>query len=355
MINSRENVIQKQTEVFLKEKQSTISFRNEEEFSSGRDRFAYGFHTELNLNNGESVPVGFIKTCRLGDRLQLAREALAANLAAELSIPTVACLTPLTEINGLFLIEMAVLKSEDGVLLSNNELVAGAEPEIGVRATQTILSLYKKEIPTAIDTSILNRSDGRNESSQSFWRVWQEQNNVVLDLRNQSMIENLVGTEKLKTIVDLTSKDLEPLLEQFNNIDVEYLVHNDIAPNNLFFDKDESVVMLDWEHIGATHNSLLAQVTDLGNFYGRCWPNPEMQKFVLSTILCSDKFESVENRYKVAKIVAVFGSMYLSKYAMDNNHPEHKMAVFLLGNLQNNLAHLDVEYQSINKSRVSLD
>jgi hypothetical protein len=55
--------------------------------------------------------------------------------------------------------------------------------------------------------------------------------------------------------------------------------------------------------------------------------------------------DPLEYRYKLAKASIVFGTIYLTKYGIDSNHPEHQMAVKLLGSLKENLAFLDTVYQ----------
>jgi hypothetical protein len=358
--DAKENVSPEQVAAFskgvataIRTEQKNISFKDAETFlaGSGDHNFAHGFHVEANPEGGQPIPVGFIKVCHENNRLQLAREALTANLAGELELPVISCLTPLTLLdNGDSLIELAVLNLENGDLLSNKELIAAVDPVFGTRAAQTILSLYQKEIPTGIDTSVLKRDDERSHSLKTFQKIWQEQNGIVFDPQNQELVDELIGSNALKEIVDSTFADIRPLLEESENPNIEYLVHDDASPNNMFFNKDGSVTILDWEYAGATHNFLLASITDLGNFYGRCWPNPEMQRNILSTILTFDKFDSLETKYKVAKTVAVFGSMYLSKYAMKRDNGEHPMPRALLGNLLENLDYLSSEYRSLSQT-----
>lgn len=114
-----------------------------------------------------------------------------------------------------------------------------------------------------------------------------------------------------------------------------------------FSDTGEDVLLLDFEHASASHNLFLAQVTDLGNYYGRMWPNPEMQREFLNGFLAQSTPETLDENYKLIRTTAVFGALFLAKYGMAPDHGEHQMSVSLLGNLEQNLASLDAQYTAL--------
>lgn len=64
------------------------------------------------------------------------------------------------------------------------------------------------------------------------------------------------------------------------------IVHGDLAPNNVFFTKDGSrVVLLDWEWAGYNPNFTLGRAFDFANFYLRCWRNPSFQRSLKAAYL----------------------------------------------------------------------
>ncbi len=305
-------------------------------------RFLYGF-TEPGEQQAEA---GFFKMSRPENNVQLMRESAGLAIAARIGIPTVRILHPFQttpEGNGILHVER--LDGETGTILTSPELIAAADPRYGVRAALAFLRAGGRIIPIDIDSSPLKRGDWRNESSETFWKVWGEQNGVVFSPENAELVDRLTGTEKLRKIVDQTRTEIEPEIAAGTNPDAEYFVHNDAAPNNTFFsDIDDEVLFLDFEHAAASHNPTLAQLTDLGNYYGRLWPNPEMQQQFLISYIEQSTANSVDYNYKLLKAVVVFGAMYLAKYAMRSDNGEHPMAVSLLKNLEGNLSILDNQY-----------
>lgn len=62
----------------------------------------------------------------------------------------------------------------------------------------------------------------------------------------------------------------------------ERLIHGDLAPNNIFFDKTrKKAVFLDWEWASVSTNSLIAPGFDFSNMYLRSWRNKKFQKSFL--------------------------------------------------------------------------
>lgn len=327
-----------------------INLVNEARFTSPDQpaRFLYGF-TESSVQGA-----GFFKMSRPENNAQLIRESVGLTIAKRIGIPTVRILHPFQitpEGNGILHVER--LDAETGTILTSPELIAAADPRYGARAALAFLRAGGRIIPIDIDSSPLKRDDWRNESPETFWRVWGEQNDVVFSSENAELVDRLIGTEKLRKIVDQTRNEIEPEIAAGTNPDTEYFVHNDAAPNNTFFsDVKDEVLFLDFEHAAASHNLTLTQLTDLGNYYGRLWPNPEMQQQFLISYIEQSTADSIDYNYKLLKATVVFGAMYLAKYAMKSDSDEHPMAVSLLENLEGNLSILDNQYHTYVKGAI---
>jgi len=325
-------------------------------------RYCCLINGDLNQESGIPVEIGFVKITKSGkpDLVRnLGRESFIAQHAQELGIPAVKCLTPITPVKDkYFLIQLEALSPKDGIAYMGKEMHASAPVEVAAQATGAILSLYQKTIPGGLDTSMLERQHERNADSESFSTVWQDENEKVFGSDNSEIVAHLCqttpdkkdGISNLHQIIDTAQRYLETLIPAGQDDTHEFLSHGDADLNNMFFKHNGEVVLIDWETAAVTHNWFLAQLTDLSNLYGRCWVDPEKQKQILSSIVKSDCFDDLETRYRVAYSVAVFGSMYLAKFAMDPNHHEHPMTQSLLGNLQGNLDHLNAEYQSLGQS-----
>lgn len=331
----------------LQRQLQAVELHNSDHFLDGNSRFLYGT-TDPELSTEK--PRGFFKMTEKY-KIQLARESQALAIAKELGITTVGIITPYTETTqGKGIIELRKFNAEDGRILASAEEIAAADPEYGARAARAIRTLSGKVIPQDVNSTLFKRGDWRNESAETFWKVWDEQNKKVFDPEHAQFVEEVIGEEKLQAIVDQTRTIAEPIIQAGKDPTTEYFVHNDTAPNNMFFpneDSTQSAVLLDFEHAAASHNRILAQLTDMGNFYGRMWPNPDMQKRFLTTFLRETPQAEREATYKLLKTTAVFGSLYLAKYGMAKDHEEHVMSVSLLKNLEGNLASLDAEYQRL--------
>jgi len=327
--------------------QQDVDLKNPSQFLDGDSRFLYGF------TESTGKVAGFLKMARTQEtNKQLKRESVGMAIARRIGIPTIGILDPYQDIlEGYGLIHVEQLDLDHGLILISPELIAGADPVYGARAARAIANAGGRVIPPDIDSIILKRGDWRNESPETFWKVWDEQNNSVFDLVNANVVTDLLGRdgkERLQKIIEETRTAIEPLIDESGNPNVEYFVHNDTAPNNIFFSDDgETVILLDFEHAGATHNLMLAQLTDLGNFYGRMWPNPEMQQQFLSAYLTKSTPEALEYNYQLLRATAVFGAMFLAKYGMKLEHSEHIMSESLLSNLEGNLAFLENTYNEL--------
>lgn len=322
-----------------------IHLVNAESFMERRRRFLYGFTEQA----GQAL--GFFKMSQTPEHnRQLERESIGIAIAHRIGIPTVGIIHPFQNTSeGYGILHVKQLDTENGTILTSSEYVARLEElrarELGARAAIALADAGGREIPSDIDSSILNREDWRNQSPETFWRVWEEQNNIVFSPKYTALVNSLFRAEKLQTIVNETRTAIEPLINSGTNLKFEYFVHNDVTPNNMFFsDIREDVLLLDFEHAAAAHNLVLARLTDLGNYYGRMWPNPVMQQEFLTTYLAQSTPRALDYNYHLLRATAVFGTMYLTKYGLKKGHPENPMSISLLRNLERNLASLDQQY-----------
>ncbi len=312
-----------------------VQFENVTKFDTGR-RFLYGFTAPLEASGS----VGFVKMTRIEDTTsgsakqeQLARESSALQVASALGIPTTPILHPYREEGAYALIHLEALDTEKGVLLTSPELIASANPEYGAWVADSLSAISAQALPDNIDTALLKRTDGRNASKESFLGVFHEAYEKVLDSLTNDEDKQWLANIFAETITDIT-----PMLESSEERDKEYFVHNDASPGNTFFDEEKNrALLLDFEHAGATHNKVLSWMTDMGNFYGRCWPNKEMQQAFVARLAHNASPED----YTKIKTVIIFGSLFLAKYATAPDHRERRMYQALVGNLKENLAALD--------------
>ncbi len=249
---------------------------------------------------------------------------------------------------GGMILELAFLDFEkDGQVIINNDQIAKANPRLGIRAAKTLCLFSGQEIPERVNHLVFKRGDWRNKSPRCFWQIWEKCRGRVFKQKFKEMVDDLIGAQKLKKIIRSAKKDISSLFETKKETGKRYFVHNDASPSNMFFGHDGKALLLDFEHAGVTRHQVLALITDLGNFSGRCWPNPKMQQEFLAECLKTKNLGSLKKRYKLIKGVLVFGTIFLAKYGMGTRQKEHQMSVSLLENLEKALLRIDQEYKSL--------
>jgi len=313
-------------------------------------RFIYGF-TAPTKRGGQKTPAGFFKISGPKHAKQLRREGLAVEVAGQqMDVPTVNLITSLRKMSGgRVILEMVALDFEkDGRILPASEQIATAEPVLGTRAARTLCAFSGRQIPEGVNDLVFKRGDWRNKSPRCFWRNWQKHSRIF-EPRFKKMVDGLIGTQKLKSIIGRAERDIGKLLEKGSKGE-KYFVHNDASPSNMFFRFNGETLLLDFEHSGVTRHQILAFMTDLGNYSGRCWPNPKMQQEFLVGCLKNENLGSLEDRHKLVKGMAVFGAIFLAKYGMSQRHREHQMSVLLLENLEPALARINREYTQLSSS-----
>jgi hypothetical protein len=289
----------------------------------------------------------------------LIRESKGLKIASQLGFPVVDLIIPAEEFQFLgrkeYLMVVSKLDGERGLLsVSPEQLVDNADnPEknkknrILMEKVSKLLVNTERFISQEIDTENLNKDDWRNVDKEHFLEVWKEGVNKVLNSGGRELV--LDGN--LEEIIKTGEETIGKLLELTPKSDYEYLAHNDFSPNNCYVSENNDILVLDWEHVGTTHYENLALLTDMVNFWARCWSNPEMQKEFIRGYLD----ETVKQRkdlnlaYLMMETTIIHGSLFLAKYAMDVNHHEHQMSVMLLQNLNSNLNFLEETRRTIDQ------
>jgi len=324
---------------------NNINLLTTDAFETGQSRFLFGF---TDTSPPSDYPPSFVKLAKEpSHKEQLQREVKSMELAKKMGIPTIHVHNGYFESPlGYGIIRLKKIDIEEGLLLANDELIAAApkDKHFGSRAALLIAASIGKRIQPNIDTSFLLRGQKRLGSEQTFWELWDEENQTVLSSRYDAYRNQLIPRDELLSILIKSRVDLESLVIQGYSDD-EYFVHNDTSPSNCFFTNGSEVgnqdILLDFEQAAATHNIVLGAITDISDFYNRAWANPEMQQEFLCTLLQELKQFPLTDRYKIIRGAAVFGTMFASQFYMDDNHPRNIKAKYLLQHLQSNLADFD--------------
>lgn len=331
--------------------QDNINLLTLEAFDLGESRFLFGFTDDTPHT---SLETGFIKIASEEKyKSQLRREVRSMELAAAIGIPTIPVHNGYVEsAMGFGIIKLKKLNIEQGYLLATDELIAAAsqDNQYGSRAARLISSTIGKIIPQNIDSSFLIRGQRRIDSHQSFGDLWGEMKDIVLDPHRADFRDRLIGKKELLEILDQAINDLDPIILSGAS-EEEFFVHNDTSPSNCFFangkGQGRSDVLLDFEQSAATHNLVLAAITDISDFYNRAWPNPDMQQEYLCTLLLELQQFPLNDRHHIIRGAAIFGTMFASQFYMDADHPRNSKAEALLANLKQNLRVLDAAFDKI--------
>ena len=237
--------------------------------------------------------------------------------------------------------------------------VKNASPNVGARVAKTIDSVSGIVIPKNLqpkDTRFLKRTDKRGKSPEVYWRNRRYCIRRVLAKRQASWRNKLIKEDKLKGVIENSEEQINPYINKGDKAGQEFFVHNDMSTANVFIlnppDSLEGYVLyLDFEHAGATKNNTLARLTDFNNFYARCWANPAMQRMFITTYLKESKTGDLKYRYTLMYESVVYGTVFLSRFGMELDNPEHDMTIALLSNLKPNLEALDNKYSLLKNKK----
>jgi hypothetical protein len=119
-----------------------------------------------------------------------------------------------------------------------------------------------------------------------------------------------------------------------------YFYHGDLAPVNIALRRDtkgagEQALVFDFEYASASPIREYAQLCDLANLYGRCWPNETLHDaFTRSAAIVFPP--------PLFQAMVVMGTLGLTQYPIsDPNHPEFEMARTLLERFEQHLDLVD--------------
>lgn len=327
----------------------SIEFNNITDFYRNPVASRFLFARTSSAEKGRS---GFLKMARMDERRlheQLSYESKVMGLAHALAIPVVERYQPYHETTiGLAGFHVKLLEAEQGDLLMSDEFISQAHPDYGTRAAHTLSKTAGKEMPLEIDITLFKQSDDRNRSPESFFSVWDRAEKKIFSAET---IEEIVKTTEEVTRCRRLIQHARTYIK--NRLSMQpadsrrhYFVHNDAAPNNMFFPLNEAEppMLLDYEHAGVTRYPDLAKLTDYGNFYARAWPNPAFQRAFLKALFDQESGGDVANNVDTAlflKTVISFGAMALAKYGMEKSHPEHGMSKKLLREFTVNSNYVD--------------
>jgi hypothetical protein len=327
-----------------------VSFHviNGEEFFSGQNRYRNRYlrgYVEFDDNQS-----GFFKMspCVADQCEGLQRESEAVGFASFLGIPSVRLVHPYSEsVQGFGSILFERLLETKGKLFRTNSDLNNADPDLGSRVAKLFHAYMVPVVPNDVDSSFLKRDDPRNMSARSFWNVWEDK---LLCFQNRSLQYGLEFEGIRKEAADVQG-ELHEFVEEADNSTQEYFVHNDFVPKNMYFWNDPlergDITVFDYDRAGATRNKVLAQITDISNFYRGCGLNNDMRmKFVTTLLDSTDEIYRVNMR-KVLKTAMVFGVLQhvgnMKKDRFVLGHDERTESLDLLRTLRRNIRFLDTK------------
>lgn len=302
---------------------------------------------------------GFFKMVKdARENIRLQRESQAMQIAQRIGIPTVDILSPYQEtVQRRGLLHLAKLDTTQGTLLKTDTDVESANPSLGARAARAILNIKGKAIPKDMDSSLLERDDWRFYDEHTFWSVWEQ---ISDDVLANPITQKIVDTKKLRQIIEATQKAATPLVGSVRVIAThpdEYFIHRDVNLKNMFFpnNNDSPVFFLDFEDAGVSTNKVLAQITDIANFYARCAYNLPLQREFIRTFARESTKDTNTDWQTILKTSIVFGTLFLAPWILKEGHPELPLEKKLLANLVSNFRVVDDTLESANTDYNSKD
>lgn len=330
-------------------KDRSIAWINKEDFEIKKDRFLFGF-----AEGKESEPDLFIKMTKIGvgnNTERLLDESRIMRAVQKLEISSVCQIHEYQEKAGYAFICFEKLDMEKGDLLANNELIASAPREYGTLAGQTLHVISGKEIPPDFDCTVFKNNDIRNRSLESFMAGWNESVKKVIDFDpNKQDVFKQGEINMVRKLIEELQAEIVLAQSKRNDNGKKYFVHNDASPNNIFFGTNGGeTTPLDFEYAGVTENYLLARITDFGNFYSKLWPNPDLQKTFLSSIIEQSDTKNIDEIYHTTRVVVGYGSLFHTQYVIDPEHEEHYSARPDIDNMFKNIEFLRELYEEKKK------
>lgn len=307
----------------------------------------YDYYTARNLD-GKKV---FVKVnCNPERQLNIQREAIGSQVAERLGVDVkrgVLLKGPgvwsyYAEQYGMSFVAFEYLDGREWKFLSTNEEIAGLTGhrlKRVARAATCFIRQFSGHVATCSNWPDVFRkeekADWRNRSPEHLDKVWAECEVVYDRLENVFPHDTKTHAYGLRCLMEecqLTIRTYCAMEEQFGRY---YLLHGDFGPRCLALSRvKDTQKVFDFEEMGLTRYQFLAQLADVSNFWGRCWPNHELQRQIVEALWgCGWTLQT----RRLLECSIVFGTLYLAKYAMEPSHPEHGMARTLLLNLPESL------------------
>ncbi|MFC1789945.1 phosphotransferase [Patescibacteria group bacterium] len=145
-------------------------------------------------------------------------------------------------------------------------------------------------------------------TKEEYAKTGQEINRHLKVLKTASKVPATGWTPQLsQTIKDFWNQN-KPQIAGAKTSGV--LVHNDLAPNNIFF-SDQKIIILDWEGAYWSSNRILNGALDLAFFYCRCWQKEILGKYLLKKISLSKIGKRIDFRLslKIGFVLAILRKM----------------------------------------------
>lgn len=308
-----------------------IEYRNFESFLSGHDRFGYAI---THIAEGR---MGFVKLAigpTANQRLLCEQRGLAAANELGVSSPVI---FDYLHIGMIGILHREYLQPEFGIIFAPPSRIAEAGRDFGVMMGHTVASLIATKVP---EHTGLQNSHWRNRES-SLVREWGHRLGYVTDAIRRGAIETSDPAEFSRYFSEVFWMAQE-LVEACASQGDRYFVHNDLSPGNVYLPyrpigNMDRVVVMDFEYAGYSHNQVLAAISEGGYFYGRCWPNPDVQtSFIQAYGEQLAKMGLPAREIIIASIV--FGVSILAYYAPTPSSPEYNMTEALFASLPSVIA-----------------
>lgn len=142
-----------------------------------------------------------------------------------------------------------------------------------------------------IKKSVINRAlnkkvlplDAKNEKQEVFYKL----------------LERRLGIKDFKKKIFEIFKKLEPIVQKESNKGT-FIIHGDLAPNNLYVFDNGQVEFLDLEWVGTLDNKVVAMVFDFGNMRTRAWKNKPFREELDKELL---KIYKAKNQEETGKAI----------------------------------------------------
>lgn len=139
------------------------------------------------------------------------------------------------------------------------------------------------------------------------------------------VLERRLGIEKIKEKILRTIKYLEPIIDSQKQ--ESFLLHGDMAPNNLYVFDSGKVELLDIEWVGKCKNEAISMIIDFGNLRARSWNNKIFREALDEALIKSYKDAGREELGKAIVCLSILRS-HLQLAGFFENYDWQKQKTF---------------------------